>query len=141
MAKYRLGYTAGAFDLFHVGHLNILKRAKGLCETLLVGVSTDKLIIDYKGKPPAIPFEDRMRIVEAIKYVDIAIPQQYLDRYEAWRQLKFNVAIVGNDWYNVPSWNEYQEKLEKVGVDIVYLPYTEGISTTSLKKKLAIPTQ
>lgn len=132
-----IGYTTGVFDLFHIGHLNLLKNAKGLCDKLIVGVSTDE-IVQYKNKTPVIPFEDRIEIVRSIKFVDIAIPQKNIDKYEAWNRLKFNRMFVGDDWYNSESWNSYEEKLSQVGVDIIYLPYTPDVSSTKISKTLNV---
>ena len=137
MIKLIIGYTTGVFDLFHIGHLNLLKNAKGLCDKLIVGVSTDE-IVQYKNKTPVIPFEDRIEIVRSIKFVDIAIPQKNIDKYEAWNRLKFNRMFVGDDWYNSESWNSYEEKLSQVGVDIIYLPYTPDVSSTKISKTLNV---
>lgn len=145
MKKYKLGYTTGVFDLFHIGHLNILRRAKEQCEYLIVGVSTDELVMGYKNKNPIIPFEERKQIVEAIKYVDEVVPQETLEKVEAYLRLenKFfeknvgkDAVFVGSDWKGSPSWNKYELEFKKIGVDIVYLPYTDGTSSTLLKQVL-----
>ena len=136
MKKYKIGYTTGVFDLFHIGHLNILKRAKEQCEYLIVGVSTDELVKEYKHKVPVIPFEERKTIVEAIKYVDKVIPQTTMDKYEAWKQEKFNVIFHGDDWKNSAMYNEMEEKLKSVGVEFVYFPYTKNTSSTLLTETL-----
>jgi glycerol-3-phosphate cytidylyltransferase len=130
-----IGYTSGVYDLFHIGHLNLLKNAKGLCDKLIVGVSTDKLV-EYKHKHPVIPFEERIEIVRSCKFVDAAIPQEELDKYKMWEKLHFDVLFVGDDWYNTPSWKEMQEKFDKVGVRVVYFPYTKGTSSTLLNETL-----
>ena len=93
-----LGYTTGVFDLFHIGHLNMLKNAKGMCDKLIVGVTTDELV-SYKHKKAVIPFEERIEIVRNIECVDVAIPQNSMDKFEAWKKLKFDVMFVGDDWY------------------------------------------
>ena len=98
MKKYKIGYTTGVYDMFHIGHLNILKNAKEQCEYLIVGVSTDELVLDYKGKIPIIPYEERCVIVEAIKYVDKVVPQFTMDKLEAWKNLHFDVMFHGSDW-------------------------------------------
>lgn len=134
--KYKTGYTTGVFDMFHVGHLNILERAKAQCEYLIVGVSTDELVQEYKNKKPMIPFEERKRIVEAIKYVDAVVPQTSMDKYKAWEQLHFDAVFHGDDWKGSNLYNEIEGKLKQVGVDMVFLPHTDGISSTILSEKL-----
>lgn len=136
MKKYKIGYTTGVFDLFHIGHLNILKRAKEECEYLIVGVSTDELVKEYKHKVPVIPFEERIAIVEAIRYVDKVIPQTTMDKYEAWKKEKFNVIFHGDDWKNSDIYNEMEEKLKAVGVEFVYFPYTKKTSSTLITETL-----
>jgi len=136
MKKYKVGYTTGVFDMFHIGHLNIIRNAKAQCEHLIVGVSTDELVKNYKGKTPIISFEERMAIVGAIRYVDEVVPQTSMDKYEAWRRLHFDAIFHGDDWKNSSMYNEYAEQFEKVGVDIVFLPHTEGTSSTILTNKL-----
>ena len=136
MKKYHIGYTSGTYDLFHIGHLNILRNAKGLCDHLIVGVSTDSLIRKYKKKEPTIPFRERIAIVESIKYVDAVVVQQDLDKYEAWKRLKYDILFIGDDWFNKEKWNEYEKKLKREGVKIVYFPYTKGISSALLRKKI-----
>ncbi len=130
-----VGYTCGVYDLFHIGHLNLLKNAKGLCDKLIVGVSVDKLV-EYKHKQPVIPFEERIEIVRNIKYVDAAIPQEELDKYKMWEKLHFDILFVGDDWFNSSSWKEMEEKFKKVGVRVVYFPYTKGTSSTILNETL-----
>ena len=131
------GYTTGVFDLFHIGHLNILKRAKEKCDFLIVGVSTDELVMQYKNKTPVISFEERVQIVEAIKYVDKVVPQTHRDKFAAWEEYKFDRMFVGDDWKGSPLFTELEEKFKPFGVEIVYFPYTEGTSSTMLKKALA----
>lgn len=133
--KIMLGYTSGVYDLFHIGHLNLLKNAKGLCDKLIVGVTIDKLV-EYKNKRAVIPFEERIEIVRNIKYVDAAIPQEELDKYKMWEKLHFDILFVGDDWFNSPSWQEMEEKFSKVGVRVVYFPYTKGTSSTLLNATL-----
>lgn len=134
--KKIIGYTTGVFDLFHIGHLNILKNAKEHCDHLIVGVSTDELVSQYKNKLPVIPFCERIEIVRSIKYVDEAIPQSSMDKYEAWKKLKFNVVFHGDDWKNTKLYEEYEKKLESEGVKFIYFPYTSGTSSTMIKKFL-----
>ena len=135
MKKYKVGYTTGVYDMFHIGHLNILKRAKEQCDFLIVGVSTDEVVEEYKNKIPVIPFDERMEIVKAIKYVDKVIPQTTMDKYKAWEQEHFDVIFHGDDWKNSKMYNEMEEKLRSAGVEFVYFPYTKGISSTILKEK------
>jgi glycerol-3-phosphate cytidylyltransferase len=134
--QYKIGYTAGVFDLFHVGHLNILKRAKEQCEYLIVGVSTDELVMEYKNKLPVIPHHERMEIVEGIKYVDMVVPQVNREKFSAWEALQFDVMFVGDDWKGSPLFSEVEKKFHLVGVDIVYFPYTKGVSSTIVKQKI-----
>lgn len=134
--KYKVGYTTGVFDMFHIGHLNILKKAKENCDYLIVGVSTDEVVQTYKHKTPIIPFEERIAIVEAIKYVDKVVPQTTMDKMVAWEELHFDALFHGSDWKNSTMYNELEEVLEKVGVDVVFLPHTEGVSSTMLSEKL-----
>ncbi|MDU3395668.1 MAG: adenylyltransferase/cytidyltransferase family protein [Clostridiales bacterium] len=135
MANYKIGYTTGVFDLFHIGHLNLLKRAREQCDYLIVGVSSDDLVA-YKNKRAVIPFEERIQIVEAIRYVDKAVPQTNMNKMEAWRTYQFDVIFVGDDWKNTEKWNQFEEEFQKVGVDIVYFPYTRNTSSTLLNETL-----
>lgn len=136
-----IGYTTGVFDLFHIGHLNILRRAKEQCDFLIVGVTVDELV-SYKGKKAFIPFEERIEIVEAIKYVDMAIPQVSMDKMEAWKKYHFNKMFVGSDWKGTETWLNWEKEFSKVGTEIVYFPYTKKTSSTELRKALkALSTQ
>ncbi|MCM1234441.1 MAG: adenylyltransferase/cytidyltransferase family protein [Ruminococcus flavefaciens] len=130
-----IGYTTGVFDLFHIGHLNLLKNAKGMCDKLIVGVTVDELVM-YKGKHPIITFNDRIEIVRSCKYVDVAIPQHNIDKVEACKKLKANIVFVGDDWYGIECWEEYENRLQDYGVGIVYFPYTENISTTKILEQI-----
>lgn len=136
MKKYKVGYTTGVFDLFHIGHLNILKRAKEQCEYLIVGVSTDKLVEEYKHKKPVIPFEERVEIVKAIKYVDEVVVQSSMDKMAAWEELKFDALFHGDDWKGHPLYNDYEKSFKKIGVHLVFLPHTQGTSSTEVAMKL-----
>ena len=124
-----IGYTTGVFDLFHIGHLNVLRRAKALCDKLIVGVSTDELVA-YKYKKAIIPFYERCEIVRNIKFVDVVVPQENMDKLDAWRRYKFDVMFVGDDWYKTEKWEEFEKQFEKIGVKIIYYPYTKGTSST-----------
>ena len=134
MKKHKIGYTTGVFDLFHIGHLNILKRAKEYCECLIVGVTTDELVRERKGKLTVIPFEERIEIIKSICYVDRVVPQINMNKLEAWHSLKFNAMFVGDDWKGTDSWINYEAKFNEVGVDVVYLPYTKHTSSTILSE-------
>lgn len=133
--KYKVGYTTGVFDLFHIGHLNLLKKAKEQCDFLIVGVTTDELV-SYKNKRAVIPFEERIEIIKAIKYVDAAVAQTTMDKFLAWKELNFNVMFVGDDWKGTEKWLEYERQFNEVNVDIVYFPYTKGTSSTLINETL-----
>jgi len=134
---YKIGYTTGVFDLFHIGHLNILKRAKENCEYLIVGVTTDELTFERKNKHPVIPFDERVEIVKAIRYVDEVVPQVDMNKLIAWQQYQFNAVFAGDDWKGTESWNNYENDFKKVGVDIVYFSYTKHTSSTMLAEFIA----
>ena len=136
MNKYRIGYTTGVYDMFHIGHLNILKRAKEQCETLIVGVTTDELCFTRKKKYPIINEVERMEIVGAIRYVDKVVPQSDMDKVRAVKELGADVVFVGSDWKGTEAWNEYEKEFAKVGCTVVYLDHTDGISSTILREKL-----
>lgn len=133
-----IGYTTGVFDMFHIGHLNILKRAKEQCDYLIVGVSTDELVEHDKHKRPIIPFTERCRIVEAIRYVDEVVPQIDKNKLAAYHRLdkKFNKMFVGSDWQGSTTWQQYEDQFSPLGVEIIYLPHTDGISSSILRDKL-----
>lgn len=135
MKKYKIGYTTGVYDMFHIGHLNILKNAKNYCEFLIVGVTVDNLV-SYKNKNAIIPFSERIKIVESIKYVDRAVPQESMDKMAAWEKYHFNAMFVGSDWQGTEKWKSFEKQFHEVGVDIVYLPYTIGTSSTQLRDVL-----
>lgn len=130
-----IGYTTGVFDLFHIGHLNLLKNAKGLCDKLVVGVTVDELVL-YKGKHSMIPFEDRIEIVRSIKYVDAAIPQYDMDKLTTCKKLGASILFVGNDWYDTDKWKKYEKEFTEAGIKIVYFPYTKGVSSTKITEAL-----
>lgn len=133
--KTIIGYTSGVYDLFHVGHLNLLNNARGLCDYLIVGVTSDELVA-YKNKKAVIPHAERMEIVRNIKSVDAVIPQYDMDKFAMWERLKFDVMFVGDDWFKTPKWETIEEKLKSVGVKIVYFPYTRGVSSTFINETL-----
>lgn len=132
-----IGYTAGVYDMFHIGHLNVIKNAKALCDYLIVAVSTDEVVETNKHKKPVIPFEDRVRIVEAIRYVDKVVPQDSYDiegKIKAAINNKIDVMFVGDDWKGTDKWNHIEVRLNEVGVRVEYLPYTDGISSSMLRQ-------
>ncbi len=133
----RIGYTTGVFDMFHIGHLNILRRAKSQCDFLIVGVSTDELVLIEKNHLPIIHFEDRCAILDAIRYVNQVVPQWDKNKFEAWQRYHFNKMFVGSDWKGSDAWNRYEEQFRPIGVEIVYLDHTDGISSTILREKLS----
>ena len=135
--KYKVGYTTGVYDMFHIGHLNILKRAKEQCEYLIVGVSTDELVQTYKHKTPIVPYAERAEIVGAIRYVDQVVPQTSMDKLAAWDQLHFDAMFHGDDWKGSDMYNEIERKFAERGVHLVFLPHTDGTSSTILSEKLS----
>lgn len=134
--KESIGYTTGVFDLFHVGHLNILKRAKAQCNVLIVGVSTDELAESYKHKKPVIPFGQRMEIVKAIRYVDKVVPQTTMNKMDAYHQIGFDVMFHGDDWKGSALYHQIKKELAEVGVDLIFLEHTTGISSSELLGKI-----
>ena len=136
MKKYKIGYTTGVYDLFHIGHLNLLRNAKAECDYLIVGVTVDDLV-SYKGRRAVIPFEERIQIVGAIRYVDEAVAQEDLDKVKAWERYHYDVLFVGDDWKGKPNWIAYEKALAEKNVDVVYLPYTKETSSTQLRDVLA----
>lgn len=130
-----IGYTTGVYDLFHIGHLNLLKNAKSMCDKLVVGVTVDELVA-YKGKKALIPFEDRIEIVRSCKYVDAAVPQRDMDKLAACKKLGAQIMFVGDDWYGTDKWKEYERTFAEAGIRIVYFPYTQGTSSTQIRKTL-----
>lgn len=139
MAKYKIGYTTGVFDMFHIGHLNILRRAKEQCDYLIVGVTTDELCFQRKKKYPIINEKERMAIVEAIRYVDQVVPQSDMEKIRPVVELGANAVFVGSDWKGTEVWNNYEKQFAEVGCTVVYLDHTDGISSTLLRKKIINP--
>lgn len=130
-----IGYTTGVFDLFHIGHLNMLRNASEMCDKLIVGVTTDELV-SYKGKTAVIPFHERLEIVRNIKCVDAAIPQLDMDKLGAQERLKFDIMFVGSDWYGTEKWRKIEDTLKERHVRVVYFPYTQGTSSTLINATL-----
>lgn len=134
--KYKVGYTTGVFDMFHIGHLNIIRKAKEQCEYLIVGVTTDALCVARKNKQPIIPEEERVAIVEAIRYVDRVIPQDDMDKLRPVKQYGVDAVFVGSDWQGTPSWERYEKEFATVSCSVVYIDYTDGISSSILRERL-----
>ncbi len=134
--KYKIGFTDGVYDMFHVGHLNMIETAKKHCEYLIVGVHGDDVVEEYKHHKPIINENDRRRIVESIKGVDKAVVNRFRDKMKLWELYHFDVIFIGDDWKGTERWIRFEEELSKIGVDVVYVPYTKGISTTQIKKMI-----
>ena len=134
--KYKVGYTTGVFDMFHIGHLNILKRAKEQCDYLIVGVSTDELVESYKAKKTVIPYDQRAEIIASIRYVDRVVPQTDMNKLAAVTALSADAVFVGSDWKGTEAWNRYEQEFAEVGCTVVYLDHTDGISSTMLRERI-----
>ena len=130
-----IGYTTGTFDMFHVGHLNILRSARAMCDKLIVGVSTDEILV-YKGRKCIIPLSQRIEVVRGIKYADVVIPQYDINKVTAYHKLKYDILFVGDDWHATPQWDNYEKDLAYYGVKIVYFPRTVHVSTTQIIEKI-----
>ena len=135
MKKYRIGYITGAFDMFNVGHLNMLKKSKEQCDSLIVGVSTDELVEQDKHKTPIIPYADRARIVQAVRYVDQVVPQPNKDKFSVWQALHFDAMFVASEWQGSPQLEEYKQQFAPIGVDIVCLPHTDDNSSLHQRER------
>lgn len=136
MKKYKVGYTDGVYDLFHVGHLNMIQTAKKYCDYLIVGVHGDAVVQEYKKRVPIINENDRKRIIESIKGVDKAVINRFRDKVQLWEMYHFDVVFIGDDWKGTERWNQFEKVLGELGVDVVYVPYTKGISTTEIRRKI-----
>ena len=134
--KYKVGYTTGVFDMFHMGHLNILRRAKEQCEYLIVGVTTDELCLKRKNKAPIIPEDERVAIVQAIRYVDKVVAQNDMDKLRPVMQHQVDAVFVGSDWKGTSAWVQYEKEFAEVGCSVVYLDHTDGISSSILRERL-----
>ena len=131
-----VGYTTGVYDMFHIGHLNVLRRARMACDHLVVGVTTDELSLAVKGKAPVIPFPERMEIVRAVRHVDEVVPQNSMDKLAAWEELRFDAVFVGDDWKGTDKWNALERDFAARGVRVHYFPYTTHTSSTLLRAAL-----
>lgn len=134
--KYKVGYTTGVFDMFHIGHLNILRKAKLQCDFLVVGVTTDALCVSRKNKKPIICQEERVAIVEAIRYVDKVVLQEDMDKLSAVKACGADAVFVGSDWKGTAAWEKYEKDFAEVGCSVVYLDHTDGISSSILRERL-----
>lgn len=137
MKKYKVGFTDGVYDLFHVGHLNIIKYAKSQCDFLIVGVHADEIVNEYKHHYPVIDEESRREIVGAIKYVDKSVINRTRDKFELHNLYHFDVVFIGDDWKGTDRWNKIEADFKELGVDVVYVPYTKGVSTTEIRRKMS----
>ncbi|MBG9785022.1 adenylyltransferase/cytidyltransferase family protein [Shouchella lehensis] len=138
-----VGYTTGVFDLFHIGHLNVIKKAKENCDYLIVGVTSDEQVELVKNKKVIIPFEERIEIIQSLKFVDEAVCESNTDKLEAWERLRFNRLFKGDDWKGTKKWDNYELEFSKLGVEIYYFEYTKGTSSTQLSnvlKKISLTT-
>lgn len=131
-----IGYTTGVFDLFHIGHLNILEKAKEKCDYLIVGVTDSETVYEYKGRYPIVSLDDRMSIIKALKGVDKVVVQKSMDKIAAWDDYRFDVLFHGNDWKGSPMYKEIEDKLKDKGVSFEYFEYTKKTSTTLIKTKI-----
>ena len=131
-----IGYTQGTYDMFHIGHLNLIKNAKKYCDYLIVGVNTDELVKEYKDKSPIVPLEERAEIVRAIKYVDEVVITDTLDKKKMWEQIRFDEIYIGDDWKGKTRWEQTEKEMKNLGVKLMFLPYTKDTSSTMLREKL-----
>lgn len=133
MKKYKVGYTQGVYDMFHIGHLNLINHAKEYCEYLIVGVNADSLVESYKHKTPVINESERQIIVSNIKAVDRCVIATTLEKLEAWQKYHFDAIFIGDDWRGNPRWEETKVELSQYGVDVIFLPHTDGVSSSILR--------
>lgn len=139
MKPYKIGYMAGVYDMFHIGHLNLIKRAKEQCEHLIVGVLTDEEVLRWKPHRPIVPFEERLEIIRSIRYVDeaIGVDDSNIDRIDCWHQLHFDCQFSGSDYAENPGWLADQAKLQELGSDIMFFPYTQSTSSSQLRQLIS----
>ena len=131
-----IGYTIGVFDLFHIGHLNIIKESKKKCDYLIVAVSNDKLAFKLKKKKPVIPFKERIEIIKSLKYVDRAVEEKVDDKTKVKNKYKINIIFKGDDWKNTRKWNQLEKDLKKQNIKIIFIKYTKKTSSSLIKKIL-----
>lgn len=136
MKKYRIGYTQGVYDMFHVGHLNLINRAKEQCDYLIVAINSDRLVQEYKHKTPVINENNRQMIVSNIKAVDQCVIADTLDKLTMFEHLGFDAIFIGDDWKGNPRWEATSEIMKSVGVDVIFLPHTPDISSTILRPEI-----
>jgi glycerol-3-phosphate cytidylyltransferase len=135
MKKYKIGYTQGTFDMFHIGHLNLLHQASELCDSLIVGVNADQLVSEYKHKIPVVNENNRVAIISELRCVDKVVLCHTLSKTEAWQQLHFDAIFIGDDWKGNERWKQTEIDLKPLGAEVVYLHHTEGVSSTALREK------
>ena len=136
MKKQKIGFTDGVYDMFHVGHLNMIREAKKRCDYLIVGVHSDEIVEGYKNRKTIINEQDRREIVGAIKEVDKAVVNTTRDKLKLWELYHFDTIFIGDDWKGTERWNNFEKVLAEIGVTVEYIPYTQGVSTTQLRKKI-----
>jgi glycerol-3-phosphate cytidylyltransferase len=132
----RIGYTTGVFDMFHIGHLNLLRQARQNCDYLIVGVTTDELSLDRKGKRPIVPYRERVEIVQNIRYVDDVVPHEHMDRLETWNDLRYDIMFKGDDWRGAPEWVALENQLGELGVEVSFFPYTPHQTSSLLRRRV-----
>lgn len=135
MKKYKIGYTQGTYDMFHIGHLNLIKNASNECEKLIVGINSDQLVWQYKQKRPVINENERAEIIKALRYVDEVVICDTLKKTEMWNKVHFDAIFIGDDWKGNARWAQTEKDLAPLGADVVYLKHTDGISSTLLRTK------
>lgn len=131
-----IGFTAGTFDMFHIGHLNLIKNARARCDYLIVGVNSDQLVREYKGKSAIVPLEERMEIIRALRFADEVIRVDSLDKKVSWNQKHYDILFIGDDWKGNPRWEATAEEMRQYGVETIFLPHTKGTNSTMLREKL-----
>lgn len=136
MEEKVIGFTAGTFDMFHIGHLNLLKNARSRCDYLIVGVNSDRLVEEYKGKKAVVPLEERMEIIRELRCVDEVIWIDSLNKEISWHQKHYHLLFIGDDWKGNPRWKQTEIQMAEYGVKVIYLPHTDGTTSTLLREKL-----
>jgi len=135
--KIKIGFTDGVYDMFHVGHLNMIREAKKRCDFLIVGVHSDEIVEGYKNRKTIINEVDRREIVGAIKEVDKAVINYTRDKMKLWELYKFDTIFIGDDWKGTERWINFEKELAKIGVTVEYIPYTQGVSTTQIRAQVS----